>query len=1226
MPAKPFSSSLHQCLFLMLISALPALNSKAQSSIPQPVYDVSAQTRQLSDELLRPQINNSGTVDINLPLYTITCGQLKLPITLNYNTGGIQVSQRPSIVGLGWTLNCGGVITRIVRGNVDEYRPIADVTIPDGTYDETDNTSILTDLSYLGNYRLLNRSDWNTSSFASAIQTTASYSVSGDPNNLDGWPKAADIDLAPDEYDFYLTNGVSGSFWLDHTGKWQVRSNNAVKVVNVQNDGEDVPPPNSATRVILGAPGISQIQLLDEDGNLYTFGQINNNPASVELYRGTTGPPPLVDHRNGVNSPPMAWYLSQVTTPNNDVITLNYKPTFQWSTRLQSNETNLSGTNVAYSGFVNRSLVTTPMIQSITTSQGVTINFTTNPSTQLDDAVPIDDLNQPAPYGCAPSNTYANQCFWGYEDIDGGGPLATMYELDEMQVSYQGSLADDYKFHYTNSTTSRLHLLSFDFLGNGGAGEKRTFQFTYNPTSLPGYNSGMEDLLGYYNGNCFFCNFSGTPTLNDLQTQYLASRAPNSTLMAAESLTGITTPYGGTINYYTEPHDYFNFINSTGYGTSTVASSTIAGGLRVGQIIANANDGNSSPRVTKYHYVQNWISNPSGPSSGVLYDDIGSEALAVDNTGYFQCTHIIGSSRKFGELPLTYSEITEEEPGNGYTVKKFSSYVTGQTDNPPYYMTAASYVGNNLAPYAYDDQKIARGNLKSDQIYNSNHQLLHETDYTYQSDLPGPKNYIRTVQYLKDVANSSGLTIFSFVAFPQYCYNNTLASKTVTEYDNSQNPATTKTTRETFTYDQNYTSKVISENLVDSKGNTRTTAYFYPFSYANGTGSVYDFMVGKNIVGPVIDEQHNITYGNSSTSTPLSQDHNQYQEWFYSTGAFFNPAKKMSTYNGTAVNTSDYSQIDATLVNYDSHQNLLETIARNGIPTSFDYGYNGMYPTVKIVNAANSVQNTITPTIQYQARQLSFPQAGTQTIPFQTDGYSSITVRIDPATTSTVEAVEVTCTIEPVGQVAEICIPSNNPNLPGCNGSAVATIGAGLPAGSYSLLIDPVNNYGETVYVDVSYPTVTNIAASTGIKEFFNENFEESTLSGVATGPAHTGTKYFSGNYNVSFTPPNSRSYTIQWWNLVNGNWQFNEQAYGGPMTLSGTLDDIRVFPSDAQMSTYTYLPLVGIASELDPAGHCTTYQYDNLNRLSLVLDKDKNIIKKICYDYAGQPMSCSGQ
>ncbi len=63
----------------------------------------------------------TGTVDITIPLYTLKCGELELPISLSYHGGGIKVDENASFVGLGWTLNAGGSIGVNVVGSNDSY-------------------------------------------------------------------------------------------------------------------------------------------------------------------------------------------------------------------------------------------------------------------------------------------------------------------------------------------------------------------------------------------------------------------------------------------------------------------------------------------------------------------------------------------------------------------------------------------------------------------------------------------------------------------------------------------------------------------------------------------------------------------------------------------------------------------------------------------------------------------------------------------------------------------------------------------------------------------------------------------------------------------------------------------------------------------------------------------------------------------------------------------------
>ncbi|TXN36136.1 hypothetical protein FVB32_16390 [Flagellimonas hymeniacidonis] len=63
----------------------------------------------------------TGTPNISVPLYTHKGRELDLPMGLTYDASGIKVEQMASQVGLGWNLNVGGRISRIVNGFPDDY-------------------------------------------------------------------------------------------------------------------------------------------------------------------------------------------------------------------------------------------------------------------------------------------------------------------------------------------------------------------------------------------------------------------------------------------------------------------------------------------------------------------------------------------------------------------------------------------------------------------------------------------------------------------------------------------------------------------------------------------------------------------------------------------------------------------------------------------------------------------------------------------------------------------------------------------------------------------------------------------------------------------------------------------------------------------------------------------------------------------------------------------------
>jgi hypothetical protein len=128
----------------------------------------------------------TGVPDITVPIWKIRENGLSMDISLSYHASGIKVDEISSWVGLGWSLNAGGIIVRKVRGR-------AEYLLGNGTFSPK-----RVDIGF-----------YNSTQYTSPTQFIES-------NNL---PSAAsnNLDTAPDEY-FFNFNGRSGKFHFDKDG------------------------------------------------------------------------------------------------------------------------------------------------------------------------------------------------------------------------------------------------------------------------------------------------------------------------------------------------------------------------------------------------------------------------------------------------------------------------------------------------------------------------------------------------------------------------------------------------------------------------------------------------------------------------------------------------------------------------------------------------------------------------------------------------------------------------------------------------------------------------------------------------------------------------------------------------------------------------------------------------------------------------------------------------
>lgn len=78
-----------------------------------------------------PVSKYNGTPNIGIPLFNIKSGEIEMPISLSYHAAGVKVAQEASWVGLGWSLNAGGVITRSIVDQDDFEGYISNDPLPE---------------------------------------------------------------------------------------------------------------------------------------------------------------------------------------------------------------------------------------------------------------------------------------------------------------------------------------------------------------------------------------------------------------------------------------------------------------------------------------------------------------------------------------------------------------------------------------------------------------------------------------------------------------------------------------------------------------------------------------------------------------------------------------------------------------------------------------------------------------------------------------------------------------------------------------------------------------------------------------------------------------------------------------------------------------------------------------------------------------------------------------
>ncbi|MEW7279663.1 hypothetical protein ABW636_13800 [Aquimarina sp. 2201CG1-2-11] len=238
----------------------------------------------------------TGTPNVTVPIYTIQGKELSVPISLSYDASGVKVDQIATSYGLGWNLNYGGAVTRLVRDFPDD--------LTQGSIDYPIRSSYV-------QRAIAIRENPETSLF-NLFQ--GYHKTEADRNSMkqlkDGIERS-DADLKPDLFNFNA-NGFSATIAIDYQSP---KVNGAYPAYCLEH-------PDVKAYYIAGTNGvINGWVITTNNGTVYTFTKIENTKTSYVSLEN--------EFHYGYNS---AWYLTRIQSANHkDIITYNYTTATYWT-------------------------------------------------------------------------------------------------------------------------------------------------------------------------------------------------------------------------------------------------------------------------------------------------------------------------------------------------------------------------------------------------------------------------------------------------------------------------------------------------------------------------------------------------------------------------------------------------------------------------------------------------------------------------------------------------------------------------------------------------------------------------------------------------------------------------------------------------------------------------------------------------------------------------------
>ncbi len=1111
----------------------------------------------------------TGTPSIAIPLYEIKMKEVSVPITLTYNPQDIQVETTPSNVGLGWSLNAGGVITRTVKDVPDDFR-----------YDYAN-----LDLNFTTNIKYLNTVHYNRWGYLYAIsdgepwhgdfpswagyQGTETYNLDLDAiyanrNNvtpetailrhysfplwgaitadggtidLENWSRSTIrfrvinhiqmyTDLEPDIF-YYNFNGHSGKFFFEV-------ENGTPKIKTIPYQDLKVIYRSDAT-----TGWITGFTIIDQQGVEYIFNNIERTTALDEdmeyfwqIFQKTT-----------YNS---SWWLTQIISPNGEVLNFNYEndevkeanvvfsPTIN-AVRIVNTYSHRSLSELNYNPKYKNKITTTQRLSSVSNND-VMVTFNAEHTRQ--------DIYESSAKAITSVEIKSN--------------FPTKHIIKKIRLNYDYFLTDQnhhgklYRFNGQgvgdlDYSKKRLRLSSVQEYGNtdNDVLPPTSFEYNYydyNGNVLKKYPNRLTydiDLWGYANNTGFLSpipelhtnpNITPIPELHVYPDKYPrgdlrmfsvyekesytgrhfkkrgGNRKPNSNYMDTGVLTKITYPTGGSTSYEYEPHKFM-----------LDGEEEIGGGLRIAKIVKDDLQGNKI--IYNYDYAKsNTDSRTSGkivslpmfanlPISVDLSPSNDENALNVYARYYSYPLNELG--RTHGSN-VGYTRVLEYKLKTEYS----TSYDNGFTEYV--YSFPAEY--GNQSDGIFSSTRVHNFFMYGDSRSNAELEYYPETSLSHL--LPPNPNYDWNRGHLlkKSVFDTTG----------------NLVKEDTFEYDIFYPTGQTEPTKIYGIKFAPFHPKVNFGEYVDRVYGFRVAKYEVLTDVAKALSKKTEteyFADGSSISKSINYEYNGLYHKNVTQITePMSNGENLIRRYLYS-GDFYG-------YGQAAVNDlylNNRKNIPLEVSEYIKKGST--EYLRSSVLTTYDFYADKPYP-----NKQYKIESSV----------------------LLTDFQNSLRSGMGP----------------------------------------------------FFLVIswvDKDDRYIEKVHYK-KYDSKGNVLEiedkTTGITTSYVWGYEGEYPIAKVDNAIYSEIESVLGSMNLSFL---NAGYTFDY-DVVN-DVKYVENIYSDEETRN-LLAPLRTGLPNAQVTTYTYKPLVGMTSETDPNGITTYYNYDNFNRLKTIKDYEGNIVSQYDYHY----------